>query len=484
MELLQRPAYQLSELLRCGEAQPSELIAAQFRRISDLNPRLNAIIGTGEEAAMAAAQIADAAQSAHRPLGPLHGIPVTIKSSVDAAGLPRECGSRLREGFRPKRNATLVQRLKQAGAIVVGSTNVPEFLCAWETDNALYGRTNSPWDAAYTPGGSSGGESAALAAGLSAIGIGSDGGGSIRWPAACCGLYGLKPTPGVIPISGHWPACAGPASHIGVVGPMTRSARDLETAFQVVAGPDPGDAASANVAFPPVSDTDLDGLRLGWFTGLPTAPVGLEIEAAVHQAVEVLTGGGLGSQPFAPPAVEDVLRAWWIYFGHTAAAGIAAMATDREEDISPITHEFVAFVNTEPNPGFDGLLDAWTKRDLLRIQWLRKMRDTPVIVCPVASIPAFRHGERSWTVDGKTVRYIECFAHCALFNLLGFPSVTIPVSRTAGGLPIGVQLVGRPYEEHILLALARRFEDAVGLAPMPDMTSDGSVAEPPEPETI
>lgn len=207
----------MAQLIARRRLSAVELIEAHLERIEAINPALNAFVFVDAEGARQQARAADAAVLRGDAIGPLHGIPLSIKSSVSVAGMPWETGSRFRRGVRGDRDATLVKRARAAGAIVLGVTNVAEQLMAWETDNALYGRTNSPWDIARTPGGSSGGESAAIAAGLSAGGVGSDGGGSIRVPAHFTGIVGLKPTPGRVPATGHFPPCGGPFALTGVV---------------------------------------------------------------------------------------------------------------------------------------------------------------------------------------------------------------------------------------------------------------------------
>ncbi|HLI33450.1 MAG TPA: amidase, partial [Terriglobia bacterium] len=247
-ELCFLSAAEIAARIRSRKFSPQEAIHAHLKRIEKLNPRLNALIYVDRDRALKAAQEAERAVMKGLPLGPLHGVPITIKSSVEVAGWPWEAGTRLRAGLRGSIDAPLVERLKRAGAILLGSTNAPEFLMAYETNNLLYGRTHNPWDLNRTPGGSSGGESAAIAAGLSAGGVGSDGGGSIRIPAHYTGICGLKPTPGRIPATGHFPASLGPFALIGVVGPMARTVRDLKLLFEVMAGYDEGDPSSAPVA--------------------------------------------------------------------------------------------------------------------------------------------------------------------------------------------------------------------------------------------
>ncbi len=216
-------AVSMAEQIRQKKLSPVELVEAHLTRIQELNPTLNAFVRVDAEGARRQARAAEAAAREGRKLGVLHGVPISIKSSIAVAGLPWEAGTKLRAGMVGECDAPLVARLRQAGAIILGVTNAPELLMAWETDNLLYGRTNNPWDLTRTPGGSSGGEAAAIAAGMSAGGVGSDGGGSIRVPAHFSGICGLKPTPGRIPATGHFPESVGPFALLGVVGPLARN---------------------------------------------------------------------------------------------------------------------------------------------------------------------------------------------------------------------------------------------------------------------
>ena len=254
-------ATELARLVRTGQVSPVELVTATLERIQALNPALNAYVGVDSEHALDAARSAERKALSGEALGPLHGVPVSIKSSVAVRGLPWETGSRF-PGRHGDADAPLVSRLRSAGAIVVGVTNVAEQLMAWETDNALYGQTRSPWALDRTPGGLSGGEAAAIATGLSAGGVGSDGGGSIRVPAHFSGICGLKPTPGRAPATGHFPPCAGPFALTGVVGPMARTVDDVETLLEVMAGPDIGDPNGHPVPFAPMRSLP-PGTRVG-----------------------------------------------------------------------------------------------------------------------------------------------------------------------------------------------------------------------------
>src|SRR6516162_9095881 len=251
------------EKLRKKEISPVELVTAHLQRAEELQSKLNAFVHLDSESAKARARQAEAALQRGEALLPLVGIPLTVKSSMDVAGWPCPAGSLLRKDYVPTVDAVAVARLEAAGAILLGSTNTPEFLMAYETDNRLTGKTSNPWNLAYSAGGSSGGEAAAIAAGCSMGGVGSDGGGSIRTPAHFSGICGLKTTPGRIATTGHFPPGAGAFGWIGVVGPMARTVADLGILFQVMAGPDGGDALSAPVPVRRVEAQELQGLRIG-----------------------------------------------------------------------------------------------------------------------------------------------------------------------------------------------------------------------------
>src|SRR5690349_16789821 len=267
-ELTFLSAVSMAEQIRQKKLSPVELVEAHLARVEELSPKLNAFVKVDAEGARWQARVAEAAVRQGANLGSLHGVPLSIKSSMEVAGLPWEAGTKLRKGVAGERDAPLVARLRQAGAIILGVTNTPELLMAWETDNLLYGRTNNPWDLSRTAGGSSGGEAAAIASGCSAGGVGSDGGGSIRVPAHFCGICGLKPTPGRIPATGHFPQSVGPFALLGVVGPMSRSMSDLKVLFEVMQGPDAGDpsAAPVPVCWPDFSSPDaVRRITIGYF---------------------------------------------------------------------------------------------------------------------------------------------------------------------------------------------------------------------------
>src|SRR5580698_902342 len=454
-------AVSMAEQIRRKKLSPVELVEAHLARIEKLNPKLNAFVQVDAEGARRQARAAEDAVS-HEKLGPLHGVPISIKSSIEVKGMRCEAGSKLRTGLIAKKDSPLVSRLRDAGAIILGTTNTPELLMAWETGNLLYGHTSNPWDLSRTPGGSSGGEAAAIASGCSAGGVGSDGGGSIRVPAHFSGICGLKPTPGRIPATGHFPTSVGPFTLLGVVGPMARTIADLKALFEAMQGPDDGDPSAAPVPVRWPNKEDLKALRIGYFEDDGRTPVTPETRAAIRTAVEGLKRAGFKVEPFRPEGLELARQLWWQFFGVAGGMLLGPVLKGREAELSPILKEFSTWVAAEPTHTAQTLLDTWIQRDLVRMKVFEQMQDYPILLCPVAAIPAFRHGERSWKIDGKTVQYLDAWSYAEWFNLLGTPAVAVPVGESQEGLPIGVQISARPWQEELVLEVAAAVEQACG----------------------
>lgn len=461
------PAHAMAELIRQKTISPVELLEAHLAQIQKLNSKLNAFIQIDWEGARRSAREAESAVMQGGFLGSLHGVPVSIKSSISVAGLRCEAGTRLRQGLVANRDATLVTRLKDAGAIILGSTNTPELLMAWETDNLIYGRTNNPWDVHRTAGGSSGGEAAAIAAGMSAGGVGSDGGGSIRVPAHFTGICGLKPTPGRIPSSGHYPTSVGPFAQLGVVGPMARNIADLKLLFEVTQGPDVEDTCSAPVPLRWPSLEEVRKLKVAYFEDDGRTPVTAETRAAVRFAAEALRSAGFQVEPFRPDVLEEARQLWHQFFVVIGGMLLGPMFRGREAEVSPILAEFLEWAAADtPHSGLS-LLDAWVRRDIARVKCLTQMKEFPILLCPAAAIPAFRHGERHWTIECKPVSYLDAWSYSEFFNLLGNPAAVVPVGRSFEGLPIGVQIVGLPWEEERVLSVAEILEKQCGAWKIP-----------------
>ncbi|MGB6546954.1 MAG: amidase [Candidatus Acidiferrales bacterium] len=463
-EIVYRSLVEMADLVRAKKVSPSELVEAHITQIERVNPQLNAFVHFSFDRARSEARAEETrrGRGSDQTPGILDGVPITIKSSIDVAGFPCECGSQIREGNVASADAPLVARLRAAGAIILGNTNVPEFLMAYETDNLLYGRTNNPWDPARTPGGSSGGEAAAIAAGCSAGGVGSDGGGSIRVPAHFSGICGLKPTPGRVPSTGHFPASAGPFAQLGVVGPMARSVGDVQALFEVVAGPDPGDPCAAPVSLRKWSDQEIRKLRIEFFESDDFSPVTPETSAAVRRAAQALEQQGFQVEEWRLENSEPIWKLWWNLFGRAGQMALSPLLDGRDGEISPLLNQFRARVAMEPALSADELLGTLLQRDELRTKFLEGLEEVSILICPVCAIPAFRHGERQWTTEGRQIEYLKAMAYSQWFNLLGNPAVVVPVGESPEGLPIGVQIVGRPWEEEAILAVAAKIEEACG----------------------
>jgi Asp-tRNA(Asn)/Glu-tRNA(Gln) amidotransferase A subunit family amidase len=465
-DLVYSPLVEMAASIRSRRISPVELTEAHLTRIACLNPKLNAFVYVDADGARRQAMAAEAAlgsrAAASDSLGPLHGVPLSMKSSVDVAGWPCECGSALRKGYVPAEDAPLVARLRAAGAILLGNTNCPEFLMAYETDNCLYGRTNNPWDFSRTPGGSSGGEAAAIASGCSAGGGGSDGGGSIRVPAHYVGICGLKPTPGRVPGTGHYPASAGPFAQLGVVGPLARTIADVARLFEVMAGPDPGDPASAPVPLRRWREEEVRKLRIAYFEDDGTTPVTPETAAAVRQAANALRDQGFEVESWCPQNLDRVSQLWWNLFGPGVQMAFTPTIDGREDELSPMLRAWRASVMKRPPLDGGDWLNTLLGRDALRENLLRQMEHFPILLCPVCAIPAFHHGEREWTVQEQKVKYLKAMSYSQWFNLLGFPGAVVPIGRSPEGLPIGVQVVGRAWEDEAVLAVAAKIEAATG----------------------
>src|SRR5271170_3481286 len=456
---------QMSELIRARKLSPVELMDAHLKQIGKHNPQVNAFIRILAEQASVSAKAAEGHLSTCGPvLPPLHGIPVTIKDSFDVAGVPTTCGSTFLRDKNATQDATAVARLKQAGAIPIGKTNCPEFLSNYESDNFVAGRTNNPWDLERTSGGSSGGESAAIASFFSAGGIGSDGGGSIRVPAHFTGIAGLKPTPGRISAAGHVPEMNHPTGLIGVAGPMARTARDLRLLFQVLAGYDSDDPFAAPV---PLRDPDLAKVRIGLMPQFYRVPLEAGVARALEKAARCLADLRFAVEPFQPAGLEAAPNLWWFFFGELPARAMAELIRGREDQAHWTGTEFMQQALAEPEPTAKKILENLAVRDKMRACLLRKMEQYPVILMPPCGIAAFRHRQRRFETPVKTIGLFEAMMPATPINLLGLPAVVIPFHQDERGLPVGIQLVGRPYEEELLLELAVRMEEARGPFPGP-----------------
>jgi Asp-tRNA(Asn)/Glu-tRNA(Gln) amidotransferase A subunit family amidase len=454
--------------IREKKFSPVEVVNAHLEQSAALQPKLNAFVYLDAEGARKQARAAETALMCGDGVGPLHGVPLTIKSCIDAAGWPTPAGSLLRKDYVPQQDAPLVARLRAAGVIIFGNTNTPEYLMAYETDNSLNGKTSNPWNLERSAGGSSGGEAAAIASGCSAGGVGSDGGGSIRVPAHFCGICGLKPTPGRIPATGHFPGGGGAFAWIGVVGPMARTVADVLALFEVMAGPDTGDSLSAPVPVRSIPESDVRGLRVGILESDALGKTTPETTAAVERAAKLLSEQGFVVEAKRLSGLDRAIELWWYFFGPVIANLIRDGAVGQEEMMSPMLREYVALATEEMKPTYDGFLKACGERERLRAEILQQMEEVTVLLSPVSAGPAFKHGEGNWR-SGAKENYRDTMRYSQWLNLAGFPGVSVPVGMSRDGLPIGVQVIGRPYEEEWVLAVAEAIERGRGAWQVPNI---------------
>ena len=463
-DLLTQPAVDLLALLSERKISALELADLHITQIERLNPSLNALVDFDPERVRQQARASDS-QKGERGL--LQGLPLTIKSSISVANHRCETGSLRNRNHTPTRDAETVRRLRAAGAIILGTTNCPENLMAYETDNLLYGRTNNPWNLAYTAGGSSGGESAAIAAGLSAGGLGSDGGGSVRTPAHMTGICALKPTPGRIPGDGHLPTNTGPFTLLGTIGPMARTVADLDILYRVLTGPDDTDPIAPPIEYRRIAPKSVQEIRIGYLEDDGLIPITSETRKAVQTAVESLRSQGFHVEPFQSPLLEAARKLWYKLFVGCGAMLLEPESPEEEAQLSPTFRDFLTIAHRDARPSADELLHTWTEIDPLRTRLLEEMRTFPILLTPACAIPAFRHAERSWTIDGQPLAYLDAMRFTQWFNLLGSPAAVVPITQSPDNLPIGVQLAGRPYADELVLAIAASLDRDFGYTAPP-----------------
>jgi Asp-tRNA(Asn)/Glu-tRNA(Gln) amidotransferase A subunit family amidase len=459
-ELTQHSATRLAELIRTRGVSPVEVVEAHLRRIDELNPGLNALVTLAPDA-LDRAREAESAIMRGGQVGPLHGVPLTIKDTIETKGLRTTSGSLVRAQFVPDEDAQAVARLKAAGAILLGKTNVAEMAMTYEADNPLFGRTNNPHDLTRTPGGSSGGEAAAIAACLSPAGLGSDLMGSVRVPAHFCGILSLKPTTGRVPASGHFPSATGPFSLGACLGPMARHVEDLRLLLSVLAGLDPAESMSV----PSEVRRDamkIRGWRVAWYTDDTVAPVTEETEKAVEAAARALDEAGLLVEQRRPPGVERGHDLWSQLFSRAAVCHLRELYEGHEDQAGEFARVILASGDRAAPPTLDEFINAWTTRDRLRAALVRWMSETPLILAPVGATHAFEHGTRKVVVGKQSLSVFRAFSYSQTYNVMGLPAACIPAGRSRDGVPVGVQIIGRPFAEASVLAAASIIEGALG----------------------
>ncbi len=434
------------QALRARELGAVELLEAHLAAVEESNAAVNAIVLPRFEEARAEAAAADTARARGEPLGPLHGLPFTVKDPIPVAGMRSPNGCRLLADHVDAQDAVVVGRLRRAGAVLIGKTNVSELSSWWDSVNPLFGATANPHDPARTAGGSSGGEAAALATGMSPLGIGSDLGGSIRNPCHFVGVCGLKLSSGLVPLPPHRPLPLGPAVRsFGAVGPLARSVRDLELVLPLLA---PGLPPAERVA---VAVYEEDGLQ----------PVSRDCREAVRRAAAALAGVGYEVVEGSPPRPAEVRAAYDTLLHAELATGLRGFAAGREQELSPYVRGMLEELRTVDTPPGEQLA-AWERLAEIELQALAWL-DGRVGLCPCApeTAPPLA-GSWSAEIDGVPTRPGGKLTLATYANALGLPAACVPVMRSAAGLPVGVQVVGGHGSERTLLALAAALEQALG----------------------
>lgn len=447
-------ATELALLIKAKRVSPREVVEAYLRRIELLNPLLNALVTISSDL-LDQAKEAESVLGRGQATGPLHGVPITIKDTIETAGTRTTSGSQIRANYIPREDAVAVARLKAAGAIILGKTNTPEMAVPYETDNPIFGRTNNPHDLERTPGGSSGGEAAAIAVCLSPAGLGSDLSGSIRVPAHFCGIVGLKPTSGRIPMDGHFPPSTGPLAFGACIGPMARRVEDLSLLFDVLSG----EQSPTN---PPPPQLNLRGRRVSWYDDDRVSPVTSETKHAVQAAAGALELAGLEVIAERPPGVERAARLWIDLFSSVSAEEMRQVYSGREAEAGPLVRRILSVAANAESQAREKQEGVIRERNNLRQTLIKWMETTSLILAPVGAGPAFAHGARRLEIAGESISVFRAFSYSQAFNVFDLPSVVVPAGRSREGLPIGVQIIGRPLEERAVLAAASIVEAELG----------------------
>jgi len=448
----------LAALIRGRQLSSREVVQAHLDRVAAVNPKINAVVTLMGEAALQAADAADQAVARGSELGPLHGVPFSIKDSLDTKDVLTQRGSKLFAGNIPDQDATAVARFKAAGGIPLMKTNLPEFSAWTETDNLVTGRSNNPWDLTRTPGGSSGGESAAVAAGISPIGIGSDVAISVRGPAAFTGIAALKATHGRIPYTGHYPSVTSRWWH---VGPMARTIRDVALGYAILKGPDGVDGYAVHARHANAGDDHIAGqpIRVGWVSDAAFGPVDPEITAAVKAAAHQLADLGCVVEEVRLPFLGDPLSALMTVVFAEIVPSIKALAAGREAEL----HAIGTGIVQQADPALADVISALAQAEKLRSAFAGFFQKYDVLLCPVTPFTATPHGLQEVVVDGQTAPWTHVMSATSPFNLTGLPALSVPYAFSSEKLPISVQLVSRWLDEDTILRLGALLERRGGL---------------------
>jgi amidase len=469
-----QPAHALAEAIRRRDVSSRELLEHYLARVEALNPPLNAVVTLGPDSARTAADAADASLARGDDVGPLHGVPMTVKDTYQTEGMRTTCGLPAWDHV-PDHDADAVGRLRRAGAVIFGKTNTPTMAGDWQTYNAIFGTSNNPWDATRSTGGSSGGAAAAVATGMTGLELGSDIGGSIRFPSSWCGVCGHKPTWGIVSQAGHLPPAPGTlsATDLSVVGPLARDVADLEIALEVLAGAAGHAAVGWRLELPAPRATMLRDLRLAFWLDDPTYPVDTEVAAVLDAAATALRGAGAQVIDARPEVVlPDVVRLYqqFLYpillstMGKRSFDSMAKLADSLADDDDRPLARTARFATQR----YRDSVFAGEKREKLRALMAEYFVGVDALLMPVAMVPAIPHDhsdpfpERVIQVNGAERSYTDLMAWVSLATLAHLPATVVPVGRTASGLPVGIQIVGPYLEDRTTLAVGRLVEELLG----------------------
>lgn len=451
-ELLNRPLAEMAAAVRKGVIKSEQLVQAFLDRIEKVNPQLNAVVNLKAEQALEYARKADAAQANGSISGPLHGVPMTVKDSLDTKDAVTTWGTLGRADFTPARDATCVARLREAGAILMGKTNTPEFTLSFQTDNLVYGETKNPWDPDRTPGGSSGGAAAIIAAGGSPLDVGTDTGGSIRLPSHFCGITGIKPTTGRIPCTGNALPCSGFIAPLSQPGPMGRFVEDLVFTLPLMSGPDLLDPHSLDAPWHDPGEVDPASLRIGYHTDNGIKTPEQDIIATVKDVIQHLQEGGLKATEARPSGLE---MAGFIFSRVFTADGGELLEALLEDSRTATPSARLAENRRHPvvsmdNQEFAQLISLWHNYQSTMLSYFN---DFDVLISPVNATTALPLG---------TSEDLQGYTYTSAYNLTGWPGVVIRAGTDSNGLPVGIQILARPFREDHCLALALWLERKLG----------------------
>lgn len=460
---------QAAEAVREGRVTSLELTEHMVQRIERFNPALNAIVTFTKAEAITRAKEADEALARGEIWGPLHGVPVTIKDCFEVAGVRTTAGATRFKDNIPQEDATTVARLKDAGAVILGKTNVPPYAGDWQTFNEIFGTTNNPWNLELTPGGSTGGGAASVAAGLSYLSLGSDIGGSIRVPSIFCGLYGHKPTLNLLPYRGHIPRKQTPI--LTVAGPIARSPEDLKLALEVMGGPEPEEAIAYNWSLPPARRRSLSEYRLGYVLDHPFCPLSGEVRDAVQGAIEKLEGKVSSLVEGWPPGVDPVRQytAYRFFHGSFYASFLKDEEFDglreRAKNQDGNREAFMALAWTAPQKVYQ---KALAERVEARAAWQRYFETFDAFILPASFTTAFPHDhslpqyQRKISTPEGPRNYEDLYFWITFATYNGLPATVAPIGTSSSNLPIGIQIIGPYLEDATPIDVAARTRELFG----------------------